>query len=386
MTSLAYPEYLSGTDEVGPEIIRDTVWVKHQAFTALLPDVEVNSVFDSTITVTTDYIVAITTPTDDSLKIYASDRFVNDGANEGVSFILYENPIAFPGFYQWYNVLTTFGTSYDYDYLINPLIKYDLHDEFTILNDTICPGVVSGGCVTYAQSPVYGDVHYNGYAATQTDHILWLWGDGFQNTNLLSACHTYNNSGDYNIELKDTLRRHNFNSPFCVTEVTMPIHVIDEVVASFTFSQSGTIVDFSSTSTTADSLVWDFGDSTMVSDSINVQHTYDSVATYDVWLYAYNECGVDSVMMQVTTDDVGLESYNFDFKLFPNPANNLTNVVGLTEGTKVELINIVGKTVYAEVVNGTQVELNLNDYSSGTYFIKVSSDKNQLTKKLVIRH
>ena len=96
--------------------------------------------------------------------------------------------------------------------------------------------------------------------------------------------------------------------------------------------------------------------------------------------------GVDSVMMQVTTDDVGLESYNFDFKLFPNPANNLTNVVGLTEGTKVELINIVGKTVYAEVVNGTQVELNLNDYSSGTYFIKVSSDKNQLTKKLVIRH
>jgi PKD repeat protein len=378
-------DYNSLNDSVGIELARDTIYVKHQAFTPVLPDIEVNSMFDTPVTVTNDYMISVITPTEDSLKIIVSSALDNDGNGEDLSYLIYNNP-DFLSAAGYYNNFASYGLSYDLDYLISPRIEFDLHDEFTILDDSICPGLVSAGCVNYVQKPIYSDVQYNGFGATPSNHIQWLWGDGFQNTNLLTACHTYNNSGSYNIQLNDTLKKHDFFSAVCVGSVTKPITVLDEAVASFTFTQSGSIVDFTSTSTAADSLVWDFGDSTSVSDSISVEHTYDSLATYNVWLYAYNECGVDSVMMQVTTDDVGFEENDFNFKIYPNPAKSMTNVVGLKDGSKLEVINIVGKTVFTTYADNTNVQLELYNFSSGTYFIKVSTDEGQVTKKLVIRN
>lgn len=371
-------------DSVGVELARDTVYVKHQAFNIVLPNIAVQSVFDNPVTVTEDYIIAVYTPTNDSLKIITSSAPANDGAGEGVSFAYYDNPAA-PGFTGWYPTLPTFGASYDLDYLIDPLVKYDLNDGFTVLDDTICPTVVSAGCVNYSQLPVYSDPHYNGSSATPSDNLQWLWGDGFQNTNILSACHTYNNPGDYVISLNDTLIRHDFNNNTCVGQATEMIHVIDTVTADFTFVTGGIIVDFTSISISSDSLAWDFGDGNTGGDSLTIQHNYDSLGTFDVWLYAYNECGVDSVMYQVTTDDVGIEIQEFDFQLYPNPANDVVNLTGLRIGSFVELVNILGETVYSDVVSNSTLTLKVNDLSSGTYFIRVRNEDNQLTKKLVIR-
>ena len=378
-------DYTSINDSIGAELARDTVYVLHQAFTPLLPNLEVNSIFDNPVVVTNDYMISVITPTDDSLKIIVSSAADNDGNGEDLSYLIYNNP-DFSAADGYYNNFANYGLAYDLDYLISPRIKFELMDDFTILDDSICPGLVSGGCVSYTQKAIYSDVQYNGYGATPTNHIQWLWGDGFQNTNLLTACHTYNNSGSYNIQLNDTLKRHDFFSNTCVATSTQAIIVIDEVVANFNFSQSTSTVDFTSTSTMADSLFWDFGDSTGVSDSLTVQHIYDSLGTYDVWLYAYNECGVDSVMMQVTTDDVGVEDYQFDFKMYPNPANTTASIVGLKEGSKIELINILGETLFVTTTNGNTENLELYNYSNGTYFVKVSTESGQMAKKLVIRH
>ena len=378
-------DYTSFNDSVGVELARDTVYVKHQAFTAVLPNIEVNSFFDTPVIVTNDYMISVITPTEDSLKILVSSAANNDGAGQNLSYLIYNNPDFTPAA-GYYNNFANYGLSYDLDYLISPRIKYELVDDFTILDDTICPGIVSGGCVSYSQNPIYSDIQYNSSAAAPSSNLQWLWGDGFQNTNILTACHTYNNPGDFTISLNDTLYRWFFNNTSCVGQTSKLIHVIDDVVADFTFVTGGIIVDFTSISTTADSLFWDFGDGNTGGDSITIQHNYDSLGTFDVWLYAYNECGVDSVMYQVTTDDVGFETETFDFGMYPNPANTEVSISGLAVGSRIEVINILGETIVEINVNQTKEKINLTHLSNGTYFIKLSNDSNQLTKKLIVQH
>lgn len=375
-------------DTVGALLAVDTVWVTHQAFSFVLPDVQVNATFDPPVTVTDEYMVAVFSPDDDSLKILTSDFGSGDGNGEGVSYLFYGNPFA-PGFEGWYNSWTDFGMlpNYDGDYMINPRIKYDLHDDFVLSDDSICPGVVNGACVSYTQQPIYADPHYNGYSATPTNHILWLWGDGFQNTNLTMACHTYANPGDYDIELNDTLRRFDAFSPFCVAETINPLHVIDNPNAGFTFTQNGTIIDFTNTSTLYDSLWWDFGDTTAGVSTTNPTHDYGVLDTFTVTLVAYNECGAtDTVVAQIITDDVGFNEEVLNFKMYPNPANNQVNITGLVEGATLELVNLLGQPVYRKQVSNNTEVISTENYPNGSYFIRLSTESGQLTKKLLIQH
>ena len=232
-------------DSIGVELARDTVWVTHTAFTPLLVDLEVNSYFDEPVIVSEDYIVALYTSTNDSLKIITNSAVDGDGDGEGVSFAYYNNPVA-PSFTGWYATLPIFGPSYDLDYLINPLVRYKLHDDFTLSDDSICPTIVSGACVDYTQVANFSDPHYNRFAGTPAIKVSWNWGDGFQNTNLTTLCHTYETSGTYTITLRDSIRRHDFFDFTCAIARTKTIVVLDSIVANATSTASGLSGSFTS--------------------------------------------------------------------------------------------------------------------------------------------
>ncbi|MEX1001549.1 MAG: T9SS type A sorting domain-containing protein [Crocinitomicaceae bacterium] len=377
-------DYTASNDSVGVELARDTVYVTRQSYTISLPLMEVNSVFDNPVTVTSDYMLTVYTPEDDSIKIISSSAPGNDGNAEGVSYFYYNNPnyLSFEGYY---NVYANLGASYDLDYLISPRVKFDLHDEFTILDDEICPDVIGAGCVEYTQKPNFNDPHYNWDATTATDNIKWLWGDGFQNTDITSACHTYDTSGVYDITLYDTLRRYVFSSTNCPLELVDQITVIDSVSIDFSYINNDTWVTFTNNSSNADSVYWDLGDSTFTSDW-DPFHMYDSVGTYSVTLYAYNECFMDSATMDVTVDNLSVGENNLNFEVYPNPANDLVVIKGLKNSGQIEIINILGETVRRFSANSTSEQIQVSDLSSGTYFVRVTTDHNQLTKKLVIKH
>ena len=377
-------DYTPGNDSVGVEFARDTVYVTHTAFDIVLPNISVQSYFDTPVTVTQDYVMTVEIATDDTLILVVSNPGT-DGNGEGLGFYYYNNPFH-PSFIGYYNQFSLWGAAWDFDALISPLVKYDLHDDFMITDDSICPNVVSAGCVSYSQVPNYTDLHYNAFSTTSTDHILWLWGDGFQNTNLTSACHTYSNSGDYNIDLRDTLRRWDFQNPFCVAEITNPIHVINDVVASATFSQGGTIVNFTNTSSYADSVWWDFDDTTAGTNQFNPTHDFGVLDTFNVMLIAYNECSSDTTYIQIITDDVGIEDYGIDFLMYPNPANNEVNLSGMITGAQIELLNVLGQTIAVGKSNNGIYTFETSPYTNGTYFVRVTTDTGQVTKKLMIQH
>lgn len=70
--------------------------------------------------------------------------------------------------------------------------------------------------------------------------------------------------------------------------------------AAFYGSVNGLSVDFSQTGTPADSVYWDFGDGTTLSDTSQmVTHTYGSNGTYNVCRTVFNDCGSDTLCVSV---------------------------------------------------------------------------------------
>lgn len=375
--------YLPIPDSIGPELARDTVYVKHTAFTLVLPNIAVQSYFDTPIVMNSDFIIAMHSTEDEELVITTNNYSVNDGNGENLSYALYMNP-DYPTFDEWVSVSDYFGE--DYDYLMSPLVKFDLYNPFTILNDTICPDAINAGCVSYTQVGNFTNHLYNAQSSSPTTHNRWLWGDGFQNVDLMSACHTYANAGTFDINLRDTLFRHDFASPYCIVDVTQPILALDLPVPSFTFVQDGLTADFTNTSTNSDSVWWDFGDASAGTDLNNPSHSYTTVGSFDVWLYAFNQCSTDSTMLTVLTDDLGFETNAATLEIYPNPANTQFVIAGLNGDAQIEVLNILGEKVYSIRSNNSQESISVANLPTGTYFVKISQNDKMVTKKLVVKH
>lgn len=387
MVITALNEYDATADSVSTELTRDTVYVTHHSFSLFIPSMSVKSYFDTPVVMNTDYIVSIYTPTDDSLYIIANDPWSNAGNAENLGHALYDNP-NYPSYQGSYSMFGgDAGGIYDYDFLIAPLVKYKLQDGFTLDNDTICPGIPSSACVNYNQQVIFANQQYNKKAATNTSTINWLWGDNSFNSGLSSACHMYQNSGTYDLVLNDTIYNWDYDVTYCLVDLQKQVIALDSVVPNFTFTNSNLSADFTNTSLFSDSVSWNFGDGTLAGNLNTPTHTYSVIdSTYNVWLYAYNECTVDSVMFQVTTDNVGLTDFENLVSIYPNPASQVLTITNLPNTTNVTLYNLLGEIVESTVTQNTKHTLNVTDLSEGTYILRINHNRETIVKKIVIQH
>jgi hypothetical protein len=75
------------------------------------------------------------------------------------------------------------------------------------------------------------------------------------------------------------------------------------------------------------------------------------------------------------------------FNLYPNPADDVTNVQFKNNGiTTIKLLNVIGAVVYQTEVNGQgSIQLNLNELTKGMYFVELSNGKSSQSQKLIVR-
>lgn len=370
-------------DSTGTELARDTVWVKHTTFTPLLTEIEVNSYFDEPVVVTEDYIVGIYTPSNDSLKIITNSP-EGDGEMEGISFAYYQNPAA-PSFTGWYQTLETYGPAYDLDYLISPLVSYQLHNEFEIADSLVCASTPLNGCVNYSQMPVFSDPHYNNLFEESAAKIDWDWGDGTHDDSLTTLCHSYSESGTYTITLTDSIRRHDYSDFICHVEIAKDIEVVGEIEAIASYSSSGLIADFTGMPIAIDSVLWDFGDGETAT-VLNPTHVYETIGTYTVWFYAYGPCNTDSVSLSVSIDDVGINVNQSALKIYPNPANNSLTLDGLLINSHVEVSSLAGQILFSTQTKKEELFINTTSFSAGIYLVTVYSENGKETYKLRVNH
>ena len=173
------------------------------------------------------------------------------------------------------------------------------------------------------------------------------------------------------------------STPTAVTFTTTP-------TANGTVSVTGNTATFTNTSSNATSYSWDFGDFSNSSASAPV-HAYAANGSYTVVLTAINGNCTDTqsftVAITLAIDELaGVENIN----VYPNPATESFVVVFDNQNNQavtIEMIDQMGRVIQSNTIeqSGVQVsEFNTMNVSNGMYSIRISSNGNALTKRMVV--
>ncbi|MFK8006955.1 MAG: PKD domain-containing protein [Saprospiraceae bacterium] len=149
------------------------------------------------------------------------------------------------------------------------------------------------------------EVQFNDQSSSNVTAWLWNFPGGTPSTSMeQNPLVTYNSPGVYSVDLTVT----NASGSDMISQ-TDYITVNDVPSANFTQVTNGLTVDFTNTSTNANSYSWDFGDGN-TSTETNPSHTYSGDGNYDVVLTATNDCGSVTSSQSITIST--LPSANFE--------------------------------------------------------------------------
>ena len=116
-------------------------------------------------------------------------------------------------------------------------------------------------------------------------------------------------------------------------------------------------------------------------DSIyKVTHT----GTYWVSAYFadYNITTTDTINVMYKDCDT-TDTIDNIISIYPNPAtDNLTIETNFKEEHRLEIINLLGQTIYTTYINRKSI-INTSNYSCGLYFLKIYTDKETVVRKFV---
>jgi len=229
-------------------------------------------------------------------------------------------------------------------------------------------------------------VNFDGSASTQADSLTWDFGDGNTGTGIMPS-HTYTVDSTYIVCLSA-------HSNCNIDVVCDTMDVCDSIGGNFTTIMTGFNAAFTDVSSgTPVSWNWNFGDGN-TSTVQNPSHTYLSVdSTYTVTLTVFNYCGDSSIFVSnIVTVDVNELSIGAAITVSPNPSKgqfviNMSNYNSNNVG--IVITDQLGKVIYNKSLNKTdqkkQQVIDLSDYSNGIYFLRLSSDTDVATKKIIIQ-
>lgn len=70
--------------------------------------------------------------------------------------------------------------------------------------------------------------------------------------------------------------------------------------------------------------------------------------------------------------------------LFPNPSTGLLNINNVEAISTIEVYNVIGDKVYSSKLDKGNNSIDLSNLANGSYFVKINSNNNVTTKKVVI--
>jgi len=122
-------------------------------------------------------------------------------------------------------------------------------------------------------------------------------------------------------------------------------------------------------------------------NTISVNYT-NSAQSGNISVSVQNDCGIsDTVCLPITVFVCSgineSSSLNETIYIFPNPTkDNLTIETNSSKEQRLEIINLIGQTVYTNNIN-KKATINTSPFANGVYILKLSSDKETLVRKFV---
>lgn len=94
---------------------------------------------------------------------------------------------------------------------------------------------------------------------------------------------------------------------------------------------------------------------------------------------------LDNLCIHNTTplSTTSLEKESNRIKIFPNPTNNILNVLANETINKMELFDINGRMIYTATPDKNVVSLDVEEFTSGMYLLKVTTQNGIETKKII---
>ena len=165
------------------------------------------------------------------------------------------------------------------------------------------------------------------------------------------------------------------------------VNQLNAPVASFTYAQGdGYLVNFSNTSQSSTSFLWDFGNGGM-SQNPNPSHTFPFDNDWPVTLIATNECGSDTLNTFVTVIKTGINDFaNWGISVAQIGSELQISSSKTSPGqTSIRLINLEGKLVIDRLSeNLTSESISLNGLAAGVYILTIQNTTNSYHQKLLI--
>lgn len=84
-----------------------------------------------------------------------------------------------------------------------------------------------------------------------------------------------------------------------------------------------------------------------------------------------------------TADVEDFENSSALIDIYPNPTKDYFNIISEDIIQSIELYDIAGRLIKTELVNGFEVQQNVSSLASGTYILKVKTEKAEITKKII---
>ena len=115
--------------------------------------------------------------------------------------------------------------------------------------------------------------------------------------------------------------------------------------------------------------------------SFEMENPYGNAFSED---YFPAEDGEYSIL-KVTKNDSDLKGVSDNINIYPNPANDILNIISDELINKIEIINSSGQIVNIINSNSKQINYNIQQTQSGVYFIKIHTRNNTIIKKITIQ-
>lgn len=190
-------------------------------------------------------------------------------------------------------------------------------------------------------------------------HASYTWSNGSTAQQLST-----NQQGSYAVTVSDANN--------CTATDDIQINIAPALSASFTANAvNGNTYQF--TPSASGTHTWSFGDSA-TSQANAPSHQYSANGTYQVvhTITDANGC-TDTYTQAITVQGTGISSIALGgINIYPNPATNTLNITSTqTDIERIELIDMLGQTIYSTHSSSANISINISGYAAGVYLVRI---------------
>ncbi|HRO42691.1 MAG TPA: PKD domain-containing protein [Flavipsychrobacter sp.] len=136
------------------------------------------------------------------------------------------------------------------------------------------------------------------------------------------------------------------------------------------------------------SISWNFGDGSPAVSGSNPNHTYSSLGTFPVCVTVSDTCGSNTTCKYVTVNTTNVtdaESVFSMVKVYPVPAKEQIVVSNLPNGTTVEVLDVLGRSLRKIRTDYTETVIYIDDLTSGIHMLRFTHKDGQRGSRMFVK-